>query len=124
MFRKNKILPLLLVLNSCILIGQHQPNVIVVLADDVGLGDISHYRKIHSDNIVVTTPSIDKLANEGMIFTDAHSPAALCAPSRYAIMTGNHCYRSNSPRGVWGAYQKSPIKTNQLTLGKLMKKSG
>ena len=104
--------------------SQNQPNVIVILADDIGTGDISHYRKMHSDNIIVETPTIDKLAKEGTIFTDAHSPAALCAPTRYAIMTGNHCYRSYAPSGVWGCYERSPIEPNQLTLGKLMKQAG
>tara|TARA_R110002126_G_scaffold291731_2_gene456134 strand:- start:769 stop:2241 length:1473 start_codon:yes stop_codon:yes gene_type:complete len=104
--------------------AQEKPNVIVVLADDIGVGDISYYREIHSNNIVIETPALDKLAEEGMIFTDAHSPAALCAPSRYAMMTGNNCYRSYAPWGVWGAYQPSPIKSDQLTLGKLMKNAG
>lgn len=101
-----------------------EPNVVVVLADDIGLGDISHYRRMNSDNIIVETPNLDKLAKQGMALTHAHSPAALCAPSRYAIMTGNHCYRSAYPWGVWGAYEESPIKPDQLTLGKLMKKAG
>lgn len=109
---------------SCALFAQNRPNVIVVLADDIGVGDISYYRKIHSNNIVVETKTLDKLAKEGMIFTDARAPAALCAPSRYAIMTGNSCYRSDFQWGVWGAYEQSPIKPNQLTLGKLMKNAG
>ena len=100
------------------------PNVIVVLADDIGLGDISHYRSQHSDNIILNTPNIDMLAESGMVFTNAHSPAALCAPARYGMMTGNSCYRSPFPWGVWGAYEKSPIATDQLTLGKLMKQAG
>ncbi|MEW4925460.1 arylsulfatase [Algibacter sp. 2305UL17-15] len=104
--------------------AQDRPNVIVILADDIGTGDVSHYRRLHSDNIIVETPTLDKLVKEGIIFTDAHSPAALCAPTRYAIMTGNHCYRSYAPWGVWGAYQPSPIEPNQLTLGKLMKNAG
>ena len=104
--------------------AQKKPNVIVVLADDIGLGDISYYREKHSKNIILETPTIDRLASEGMAFTDAHTPAALCAPTRYAIMTGNHCYRSYAPWGVWGAYEPSPIQPNQLTLGSLMKNAG
>lgn len=105
-------------------VAQEKPNVIVILADDIGVGDISYYRKLHSNNIILKTPALDKLAKEGMVFTDAHSPAALCAPTRYAIMTGNHCYRSYAPWGVWGSYQESPIKRNDLTLGKLMQSAG
>ena len=113
----------LLLFTTC-MFAINPPNVIVVLADDIGVGDISHYRRMHSNNIILETPNIDKLANEGVVFTNAHSPAALCAPSRYAIMTGNSCYRSPKPWGVWGAYEESPIKADQLTLGKLMKQSG
>ncbi|MCG8514156.1 MAG: sulfatase-like hydrolase/transferase, partial [Halanaerobiales bacterium] len=104
--------------------AEKKPNVIVVLTDDVGLGDISHYRMMHSDNIILETPNIDKIAESGMVFTQAHSPAALCAPSRYAIITGNSCYRSPFPWGVWGSYQKSPIKDDDLTLGRLMQNAG
>lgn len=101
-----------------------KPNIIVVLADDLGLGDISHYREKSKGKVILETPNLDMLSQSGMIFTDAHSPAALCAPSRYAIMTGNSCYRSPYPWGVWGAYQESPIKEGQLTLGKLMRQAG
>ncbi|MEM6964150.1 MAG: arylsulfatase [Bacteroidota bacterium] len=106
------------------MLAQERPNVIVVLADDVGVGDISHYRRNHSDKIIMETPAIDQLAKEGLTFSNAYAPAALCAPSRYAIMTGNHCFRSDYPWGVWGSYQKSPIKEDQLTLGRLMKEAG
>ncbi|RKN01496.1 sulfatase-like hydrolase/transferase [Aquimarina sp. AD10] len=101
-----------------------KPNIVVILTDDVGIGDISGYRKKNSNNIIVQTPEIDKLMRDGMHFTDAHSPTALCAPSRYSIMTGNNTYRSFAPWGVWGSYQKSPVENNDLTLGKIMKQSG
>ena len=114
----------LLLLLSCTLLASNKPNVIVVLADDLGLGDVSSYRRLHSDSIILETPNIDLLAKQGMMFTQAHSPAALCAPSRYAIMTGNSCYRSYAPWGVWGAYEKSPVKDSDLTLGRLMQKAG
>ncbi len=122
--KRNTLSLLFLLVNIFFNYSQERPNVVVVLADDIGVGDISQYRRLHTDKIVVTTPTIDKLAQQGIMFTDAHSPAALCAPSRYAIMTGNHCYRSDYPRGVWGAYEKSPIKSDQLTLGKLMQNAG
>ena len=103
---------------------QEMPNVVVILADDLGLGDISFYRKQHSDSIILETPTMDELAAQGVSFTNAHAPASLCAPSRYAIMTGNHCYRSKFPWGVWGSYEESPIGEEQLTLAKLMKNAG
>ncbi|AWG22761.1 sulfatase [Flavobacterium faecale] len=100
-----------------------RPNIIVVLADDLGTGDVSYYRRLHSNTIILETPHIDKLASLGMIFTNAHAPASLCATSRYAIMTGNSCYRSKEPWGVWGGYSESAIQDDQLTLGRLMQQA-
>jgi len=124
MMKTKKLFLLLSLLNIIYCYSQDRPNVVVVLADDIGVGDISAYRKLQSSNIIVATPTLDKIAMDGILFTDAHSPAALCAPTRYAMMTGNHCYRSYAPRGVWGSYQKSPIKDTDITLGKLMKQAG
>ena len=121
---KRGIISLTLACLTLSLWAAERPNVVVVLADDIGLGDISHYRRMHSDQIILETPNIDALASEGMVFTQAHSPAALCAPSRYALMTGNSCFRSPFPWGVWGPYEKSPINPDQLTIGKLMKQAG
>ena len=121
---KNLIILFAALLLNIQLFAQQKPNVIVVLADDIGVGDISHYRRMHSDNIILETPNIDALAKAGTVFTQAHSPAALCAPSRYAVMTGNSCYRSPFPWGVWGSFQETPIKDADLTLGRLMKQAG
>lgn len=123
MIKKNILLTLTLAI-AISATAQKQPNVIVVLADDIGIGDISYYRKMHSDKIIVETPAIDQLAKEGMVFTDAHTPAALCAPTRAAIMSGKNCYRSYAPWGVWSPYAQSPIQGDDLTLGKVMKKAG
>ncbi len=71
------------------------PNVVFILADDVGYGDIGCYGGR------VPTPNIDRLAREGIRFTDAHSPAALCAPSRFSMMTGSNPYRNGRPGGSW-----------------------
>lgn len=115
---------LLLVTNESIYAQKNkQPNVIVILADDIGTGDLSHYRKLHSNNIILETPHLDNLAEQGMVFTNAHSPASLCATSRYAIMTGNSCFRSTKPWGVWSGYSESAIQKGQLTLGRLMKQA-
>nr|WP_320120364.1 arylsulfatase [uncultured Marinifilum sp.] len=100
-----------------------KPNVIVILADDLGVGDVSNYRRMHTNQIILETPNIDRLATSGIKFTNAHAPAALCATSRYGIMTGNSCYRSSLPWGVWGGYTKSVIRPDQLTLGRLMKQA-
>ena len=124
MIKKSLILFMVLFATIVGVRASEKPNVVVVLADDIGLGDLSFYRRMHSDNIILETPNLDRLAESGIAFTQAHSPAALCAPSRYGIMTGNSCYRSPYPWGVWGAYEKSPIEADQLTLGHLMKNAG
>ncbi|WNJ16576.1 arylsulfatase [Pontibacter sp. G13] len=118
---------LLLVSLSCLTMEAQDrlPNVVVILADDIGSGDLSAYRRLHSsDSILLETPNLDMLAADGVMFTNGHSPAALCAPSRYAVMTGQHCYRSPEPWGVWSAYSASVIRDDQPTLGRVMQSAG
>ncbi len=100
-----------------------KPNIIVILADDLGVGDVSKYRRLHNPDIKLETPNIDQLAESGMMFTNAHAPAALCATSRYAIMTGNLNYRSPLPWGVWSGYAESVFTPSTLTLGRLMQQA-
>ena len=64
------------------------PNVVFIYADDLGYGDVSCYGATR-----VQTPNIDKLAAQGLKFTDAHAPAATCTPSRYALLTGEYAFR-------------------------------
>ena len=71
-------------------IASDQPNLVVILADDLGLGDISfHVRTILKKKPLVETSTLDSLASQSLWFTDGHSATAFCAPSRYAIMSGN-----------------------------------
>ena len=60
------------------------PNVVYILADDLGYGDLACY----NEKSKIKTPNIDKLASEGMIFTDMHSTSSVCTPTRYSILTG------------------------------------
>ena len=69
----------------CPLHAQKQPNVVFIMADDLGYGDLSCYGAEH-----FKTPACDRLAQEGMLFTDAHSPSAVCTPSRYSVLTGRY----------------------------------
>lgn len=71
-----------------------KPNIILILADDMGPGEPSHMGGI------VPTPAIDRLAAEGMRFTDAHSSSSVCTPTRYGILTGRYNWRSRLKRGV------------------------
>src|SRR5688572_30649619 len=68
--------------------AQARPNVVLIYADDLGYGDVSAYGAGK-----LKTPHIDRLAREGLRFTDAHSPAATCTPSRYAMLTGEYAWR-------------------------------
>ena len=81
----------------------NSPNIIYILADDMGYGDVGCY----NPSSKIPTPNIDFLANQGMCFTNAHSPSAVCTPTRYGLMTGRYCWRSNLQEGVLYNYVRS-----------------
>ena len=66
---------------------EKQPNIIVILADDMGLGDVNTYG---GDRCKIDTPHMDRLAGKGMKFTDAHSSSSVCTPPRYSLLTGRY----------------------------------
>jgi len=72
-------------------VGTSKPNIVVVYVDDLGYGDVSCYGATE-----VQTPAIDKLAAEGVLFTDAHCSASTCTPSRYSLLTGSHAFRAKA----------------------------
>ena len=78
------------------------PNIILILADDMGYGDLQTLNKAST----IPTPNLNSLAADGMTFTDAHSPSAVCTPTRYATLTGRYCWRSRLKRGVLGGYSE------------------
>lgn len=96
------------------------PNIVYILADDLGYGDV----KCLNPEGKIATPHMDKLAREGMIFTDAHSSSAVCTPSRYNILTGRYNWRSTLQAGVFSGYSGPLIKPNQLTVPSLLKTAG
>jgi len=65
------------------------PNIMIILADDLGYGDLACY----NPESKVPTPNLDKLAAEGIRFTDAHSPSTVCTPTRYSLLTGQMAFR-------------------------------
>ena len=73
--------------------AQRPPNVVIIYADDLGYGDVSAYGATR-----LKTPNIDRLARDGIRFTDAHSSAATCTPSRYSLLTGDYAFRSEGAR--------------------------
>lgn len=93
------------------------PNIIYILADDLGYGDVS----IYNPESKIKTPHIDQLASEGMRFTDAHSPSSVCTPTRYGILTGRYCWRTNLPTGVLRGYGQGLLENNRQTIASLLK---
>jgi len=92
----------------------------VILADDIGWGDFASY----NPKSKIPSPNLDRLVREGMRFTNAHSPAALCAPTRYSMLTGNYPWRGRSVGGTWGYNVPSHLKPGQETVATLLKKAG
>jgi len=102
-----------------------KPNIIVILADDIGPGDIGFYHTQRTGQPpVIPTPNIDQMISEGMRFNDAHAPASLCAPTRFSMLTGNYSFRGKSPFGAWNAWNDSGIKPNMPTSARIAKKAG
>lgn len=94
------------------------PNIVFVLADDMGIGDLGCYNAASA----IPTPRFDALAAEGMRFTDAHTAGAVCVPSRYGIMTGRYFWRGSN-RGM-NAYSKNEIELERLTLADMLHAQG
>ena len=97
------------------------PNIIVIYADDLGYGDIQCYNPKRGK---IPTPHVDKLASQGMRFTDAHSSSGVCSPSRYTILTGRYHWRSRLQRGIVRLWGPPLITPDRLTIGGLAKKHG
>ena len=98
-----------------------KPNILLILADDLGYGDVRCY----NDQSKVATPHLDRLARDGMRFTDAHSPSTVCTPTRYSLMTGQMAFRVPNGGTVFqGAGGPSLIAPGRLTLPAMLKKQG
>ena len=95
------------------------PNIIFIMADDLGYGDLGCYGATK-----IRTPAIDRIAAEGMQFSDAHASSALCTPSRYAVLTGRYCWRSPLKEGVLWGFSPPLIEPDRLTVAGLLKQQG
>lgn len=96
------------------------PNLVVILADDLGLGDLSCY----NPESKITTPHADRLAREGMRFTDAHSPSSVCTPTRYGLLTGRYAWRTRMTSGVLDGFSPPLIESGRTTLASFLKSQG
>ena len=99
--------------------SQH-PNIIIILADDLGYGDVQSF----NPQSKIPTPNLDKLARQGMRFTDAHSPSSVCTPTRYGLLTGRYPWRSRLKAGVLPPLGKPLIEAGRLTLPEMLKRQG
>ncbi|MCB1134480.1 MAG: sulfatase-like hydrolase/transferase, partial [Verrucomicrobiae bacterium] len=98
-----------------------KPNIVILYADDLGYGDVSCY---NANRVRIATPHIDRLAAQGMRFTDGHSSSGVCSPSRYTLLTGRYHWRSRLQRGIVGLWERPLIAADRLTVGSLAQKHG
>lgn len=97
-----------------------KPNIIVIYTDDQGYGDVSAL----NPEAKFQTPNMDRLAKEGIAFTNGHSADSVCTPSRYSLLTGRYPWRTNRKTGVLGAEAKCMIADGRMTLASLLKDRG
>ena len=94
------------------------PNVVILYADDMGVADVSY----GDGEAKIQTPHLDRLASEGMRFTDGHSSSGICTPSRFAMLTGQHHWRRF--HGIVGAFGGTVFKPDDFTLAKMFRTKG
>ena len=97
------------------------PNIVYVLCDDLGYGDV---QCLNPQRGKIATPHIDRLAGQGMAFSDAHSSSAVCTPTRYGILTGRYNWRSRLQTGVLDGFSPPLIAAGRLTVPALLKQHG
>ena len=97
-----------------------KPNVIIVMADDLGIGDVSPT----NPDCKIKTPHLQKMADQGVTFLDAHTPSSVCTPTRYGLLTGRYNWRSRLARGVLSGTSNHLIPADRPTLGHLLKEAG
>lgn len=100
--------------------GAERPNVLFILADDLGYGDVGCYNPASK----VPTPHLDRMAREGMRFTDAHSSSTVCTPTRYSVLTGRMAFRTGMSGVFTGVGGPCLIEKERLTIGGLLRESG
>ena len=96
------------------------PNIVLILADDLGYGDV----KCLNPEGKIATPNMDRLAAGGMIFTDAHSSSAVCTPTRYGLLTGRYNWRSRLQSVVQGGCSPRLIEPGRMTVASMLKQHG
>lgn len=100
--------------------AQQRPNIVFILADDMGYGDLTCY---NADS-KINTPNMDRLAADGQLYMDAHSSSSVSTPSRYSIITGRYSWRSSLKKGVLGGYSPALIEKDRPTVASMLKANG
>jgi len=100
---------------------ESRPNIVYILADDLGYGDVHCF---NPDRGKIKTPNLDRLASQGMSFTDEHSGSSVCTPTRYGLLTGRYAWRTRLQSGVFDNYLRPLIAPDRLTVPTLLKQQG
>jgi arylsulfatase A len=98
-----------------------KPNIVYLICDDLGYGDV---HCLAPETSKIPTPNADKLASEGMVFTDAHSGSSVCSPTRYGIMTGRYSWRTRLQKGVVTGFAPSLIAKDRMTVAGFLQENG
>lgn len=110
----------LLLFVASVSIAAERPNIVFILADDFGYGDVQAF----NSESQIPTPNLNRLAAEGMAFTDAHTPSAVCTPTRYGLVCGRYCWRTRLKSGVLGGYSQPLIEDERQTIADVAKSAG
>jgi arylsulfatase A-like enzyme len=102
-------------------IAADRPNIVIVLADDLGYGSLNSYG---ADEAHIRTPNIDRLAKSGRSFTDANTPSSVCSPTRYGLLTGRYDWRTGQKHGVLNTTDPLHIETSRPTIASILKTVG
>jgi arylsulfatase A-like enzyme len=100
---------------------KRHPNVVILYADDLGYGDVQCYNRERGK---IPTPHLDRLAAQGIRFTDGHSSSGVCSPSRYALLTGRYHWRTRLQSGIVPVWGEPLIAPDRVTIATLAKAQG
>ena len=112
---------------SCADPAPEHPNIVLMMADDMGMGDTSAYQDFtgNADDVQLHTPHMERLANMGVRFTDAHTPSSRCSPTRYSLMTGRYAWRNRLKHWVlYGAQGDPMIEPGRPTIASMLRDHG
>jgi arylsulfatase A-like enzyme len=118
---KNLLATLLLIASCALAVADSKPNIVYIICDDLGYGDI---QCLAPETSKIPTPNADQLALEGMTFTDAHSGSSVCTPTRYGIMTGRYSWRTKLQKGVVTGFAPCLIDKDRMTVAGFLRQQG